>query len=146
LEVPIVQVSLFDTEDPNQHFRLGQAVSSLREEGYQIVVSGMAVHNLRDMWAAQGRGVMPYSVSFDEALNEAATAPAGERQTKLAKLLERQDARKAHPTFEHLLPVHVGAGAAGDDKCVTLFRKPEGSMSWTMFRWGEVPKISESEA
>ncbi|OJD23276.1 hypothetical protein ACJ73_05371 [Blastomyces percursus] len=49
LNVPIVQVSLFKTEDPIQHYRLGQAVAKLREENIQIIVSGMAVHNLRDL-------------------------------------------------------------------------------------------------
>ena len=52
LNVPIVQVSIFDSEDPDQHYRLGQAISSLRDEGVQIIVSGQAVHNLRDMWKA----------------------------------------------------------------------------------------------
>lgn len=72
LKVPVVQVSLFDTDDADQHYRLGEAVQGLRDEGVQIIVSGMAVHNLRDMWAAKSRpGPMPYAVSFDEALKEA---------------------------------------------------------------------------
>lgn len=40
LEVPIVQVSLFDSEDPDQHYRLGQALQGLRDEGYTIISSG----------------------------------------------------------------------------------------------------------
>lgn len=47
LSVPIVQVSLFDIEDPDMHYALGKAVSSLREEGVLVIASGMAVHNLR---------------------------------------------------------------------------------------------------
>ena len=72
LKVPVVQVSLFDSDDGDKHFRLGQAIESFRDDGVQIIVSGMAVHNLRDMWAARSRpGPMPYTVSFDEALKEA---------------------------------------------------------------------------
>ena len=56
----------------------------------------------------------------------------------MAKLLERPDARRAHPSFDHLLPVHVGAGAAGEDLGRRSFTLPEGSMSWAMFRWGRV--------
>jgi 4,5-DOPA dioxygenase extradiol len=103
LNVPIVQVSLFATEDPAQHIALGKAVSKLREEGIQIIVSGMAVHNLRDM--RYGRdSVRPYSKSFDEALREAVETPAKneERDRKLVALLNRKDARSAHPTFEVL--------------------------------------------
>lgn len=55
LKVPIVQVSLYKNEDPNQHYRLGQAVASLREEGIAVIVSGMAVHNLRDLWTSFGQ-------------------------------------------------------------------------------------------
>jgi 4,5-DOPA dioxygenase extradiol len=48
LNVPIIQVSLYDNEDPDQHYKLGQALSSLRDEGIVIIGAGMAVHNLRD--------------------------------------------------------------------------------------------------
>lgn len=60
LNVPIVQVSLFDSEDPDQHYRMGQALQALRDEGVLIVGAGLAVHNLRDFRATRGTGkVMP---------------------------------------------------------------------------------------
>lgn len=54
LGVPIVQVSLFDSEDADQHYRLGEALQGLRDEGVLIVGAGMAVHNLRDFRAMRG--------------------------------------------------------------------------------------------
>lgn len=73
LNVPLVQVSLFDSDDADQHYRLGEAMQGLRDEGVLVIVSGMAVHNLRDMWKAMQRPApMPYTVSFDAALKEAA--------------------------------------------------------------------------
>jgi 4,5-DOPA dioxygenase extradiol len=140
LNVPIVQVSLFASEDPAQHIALGRAVSGLRDEGIQIIVSGMAVHNLRDMrWGLQG--VKPYAKSFDEALREAVeTDGEVERDEKLVQLLKRPDARPAHPSFEHLLPIHVGAGAAGGDKGKRLWTLAEASFSWAQFRFGDVPQ------
>ncbi|KKZ62380.1 hypothetical protein EMCG_03207 [[Emmonsia] crescens] len=139
LNVPIVQVSLFKTEDPIQHYRLGQAVAKLREENIQIIVSGMAVHNLRDLQFTFGDSTpMPYTTSFDEALKDAVTTPPAQREKALADLLKRGDARQAHPTFDHLLPIHVGAGAAGDDVGKRLWTLKEGSMSWAQFRFGEV--------
>lgn len=146
LDIPIVQVSLFDSDDPNQHYKLGQAISSLREQGIQVIASGMAVHNLRDLFSQpRGSGPMPYTLSFDAALKEAATAEPDVRQARLAELLRRPDARKAHPSFEHCLPIHIGAGAAGEDKGVRLWTLPEGSMSWAMFRFGDVPAEAESK-
>jgi 4,5-DOPA dioxygenase extradiol len=100
----------------------------------------MAVHNLRDFRFGSSRpGPVPYAISFDEALKDAATAPPAERQKKLADLLKREDARKAHPSFEHLLPIHVGAGAAGRDTGMRLFTLVEGSLSWAQYRFGNVP-------
>lgn len=145
LNVPIVQVSLFDTEDPVQHYRLGQAVSKLREENILIIVSGMAVHNLRDLQFSFGDPrPLPYTASFDEALKDAATAKPAEREQALVDLLKRPDARKAHPTFDHLLPIHIGAGAAGDDKGRRLWTLKEGSMSWAQYRFGEIATNTSS--
>lgn len=143
LKVPLVQVSLFASDDADMHYRLGQAISSLREEGVQIIVSGMAVHNLRDMWQALSMpGALPYATSFDEALREAVEAPVAQRQEAMRDLLKRPDARKAHPSLEHLLPIHIGAGAAGNDKGERLWTLPEGSMSWAQYRFGEVSPVS----
>lgn len=63
--MPIVQVSLFGNEDPAKHYRLGQAVESLRDEGILIVGAGMAVHNLQDYRATRGSGrTMPYAFTW----------------------------------------------------------------------------------
>lgn len=143
--MPIVQVSLFGTEDPVQHYRLGEAVSSLRDDNILIIVSGMAVHNLRDMMRAFGSPKpMPYTTSFDEALKDAATKPPAEREQAMAQLLKRGDARQAHPSFEHLLPIHIGAGAAGEDLGRRLWTYKDGSMSWAQYRFGEVGNASST--
>jgi len=65
------------------------------------------VHNLRDI-AFSGFGkVMPYTEAFDEALKEAVEGYGigEERDNVMVELLSRPN---AHPTFEHLLPIHVG--------------------------------------
>ncbi|KAL5363881.1 Extradiol ring-cleavage dioxygenase, class III enzyme, subunit B [Aspergillus floccosus] len=145
LNVPIVQVSLFDSEDPIQHYRLGQAVSQLRDENILIIVSGMAVHNLRDMRFTWGDPTpLPYTASFDEALKEAVITAPEDREQAMAALLQRPDARQAHPTFDHLLPIHIGAGAAGTDVGRRLWTLKEGSLSWAQYRFGEVPNATNA--
>ncbi|KAL8693865.1 MAG: hypothetical protein Q9218_001374 [Villophora microphyllina] len=136
LKVPIVQVSLFASEDPHQHYHLGKAVSKLRSENIQIIVSGMAVHNLKDMF--RSTQPLPYTATFDEALKHAVEASPDEREKLMTDLLRRPDARQAHPTFDHLLPIHVGAGAAGDDTGKRLWTLKEGSVSWAQYRFGDV--------
>lgn len=142
LKVPIVQVSLFDSDDPDKHFRLGEAIQKLRKEGVLIIVSGMAVHNLGEMRAGfrsdQPSAPMPYTLTFSAALKEAVEKGTDERQQAMAELLKRPDARKAHPSKEHLLPVHIGAGAAGTDLGKQIYALPDGSLGWDMYRFGEV--------
>jgi 4,5-DOPA dioxygenase extradiol len=50
----------------------------------------------------------------------------------MADLLRRSDARQAHPSFEHLLPIHIGAGAAGSDSGKQLWTLPQGSMDFVV--------------
>jgi aromatic ring-opening dioxygenase catalytic subunit (LigB family) len=146
LNVPIIQVSLFDTEDPLQHYRLGQALTRLRDENIAIVTSGMAVHNLRDLrFTFSDPRPLPYTVSFDAALKQAVVdTPPDKREQAMVELLKRKDARQAHPTFDHLLPLHVGAGAAAGDVGRRLFTFNEGSMGWAQFRFGDLPAVANN--
>lgn len=56
----------------------------------------------------------------------------------MAELLKRPDARRAHPSFEHLLPIHIAAGAAGKDMGQQFWTLPQGSMSWAQYRFGDI--------
>ncbi|KAI8958753.1 putative aromatic ring-opening dioxygenase LigB subunit [Daldinia sp. FL1419] len=140
LNVPIVQVSLFNNEDTDRHYRVGQVLESLRDEGILIIGAGMAVHNLRDLRASRASDrTMPYSVTFDSALKDAATVEPEERQEAMLALMKRDDARKAHPTLDHILPIYVVAGAAGSDVGEQLWTLPERTFSWAQYRFGKVP-------
>jgi aromatic ring-opening dioxygenase catalytic subunit (LigB family) len=79
-----------------------------------------------------------YAFTFDEALKEAATAEPEERQAKMSALMKRGDARKAYPTLEHILPIHIAAGAVGSNLGEQLWTFPELSLSWAQYRFGEV--------
>ncbi|KAF9879512.1 hypothetical protein CkaCkLH20_03055 [Colletotrichum karsti] len=138
LNVPLVQVSLFHSEDPDAHYRLGRAVSALRDEGVVIIGAGMSVHNLYEMGG--GPEPMPYSVSFDNALKEAVESKVEERQERLAQICRRPDAKQAHPWMDHLMPLHVAAGAAGEDLGKQLWTMQEGSFAWAQYRFGSASK------
>ncbi|KAH4182222.1 hypothetical protein HBI56_227190 [Parastagonospora nodorum] len=140
LNVPIVQVSLFNNEDVDRHYRMGGALQSLRDEGILIVGAGMAVHNLQDFRASRGLGkTMPYSLSFDDALKDAAMSKPEERHKNMQQLMKRDDGRQAHPTLEHILPMYVAAGAASESAGQQLWTMPELSLSWAQYRFGELP-------
>ncbi|KAI8711891.1 LigB domain-containing protein [Fusarium sp. LHS14.1] len=139
LSVPIVQVSFFGNEDWNQHYQMGQALESLRDEGILIIGAGMAVHNLRDYRAMRVSGrTMPYVYSFDEALKDAVTSDPEERRATMSALIRGSESRDAHPTLEHILPLYVAAGAAGSDRGERIWTLPERSLSWAQYRFGPV--------
>ena len=56
----------------------------------------------------------------------------------MSQLMRRSDARKAHPSLEHILPVYVAAGAAEGDVGEQLFTLCEGPMSWAQYRFGAI--------
>ncbi|KAK6361102.1 hypothetical protein TWF730_004850 [Orbilia blumenaviensis] len=137
LEVPIVQVSIYANESPDQHIALGKALASLRQS-YVIVNSGQAVHNLRDL-SFDETDVLPYVKPFDKALEAAMTGSVGEeREDAMLKLLKRSDARAAHPTFDHILPIYVAIGAGSSARGKQTFNHREGSLGWAQYRLDEV--------
>jgi aromatic ring-opening dioxygenase catalytic subunit (LigB family) len=120
-DVPIVQVSLLATMNPAEHIRFGEALAPLRDEGILIVGSGMTYHNMRTLMGSMrrggnGRAADAGSQRFDDWLEEVLTkAPPESRASALASWDKAPSARDAHPREEHLLPLHVVVGAAGDD-------------------------------
>jgi aromatic ring-opening dioxygenase catalytic subunit (LigB family) len=141
LNVPLVQVSLYDNEDPDAHYALGRAVSTLRDQGIVIIGAGMSVHNLQAMAQSWGDPrPQPWAVSFDEALKEAVLTPPQYRQDRMREVTMTPDARKAHPTMDHLMPVYVAAGAAAEEQATQIWTMQEGSFAWAQYRFGELPQ------
>ncbi|KAI0509613.1 Extradiol ring-cleavage dioxygenase, class III enzyme, subunit B [Xylaria bambusicola] len=140
LNIPIVQVSQYKSQDVDQHYRLGQAVQALRDENILVIGAGMSVHNLRDYrFAFNATQPMPYVASFDNALKSGMEASPSERQAQLAEVAQRPDAHQAHPHFDHLMPAYITAGAGGEDQGKQLWTHHDFSMGWAMYRFGEVP-------
>lgn len=117
-EIPTVQLSLKAGLDPAEHLAMGRALAPLRDEGVFIVGSGMSYHNLR---AFGPRGV-PAADAFDAWLRETTVLDGAARQARLREWAKAPAARQAHPREEHLLPLMVIAGAAGNDPGTVPYR------------------------
>lgn len=106
-KVPVIEMSLDASLDPQLHLSAGRALQALREQGVLIVASGMSFHNMR------GYGDTRFteaSQAFDAWLNSAVTQPRPERAAELAKWPDAPGGRASHPRPEHLLPLMVAAG------------------------------------
>ena len=117
-DVPAVQLSLRRGLDPADHLAIGRALMPLRDEGVFIIGSGMTFHNLR---AFRDPRAAPVSEAFDAWLQETMTLAPDERDRRLTEWTTAPAARAAHPREEHLLPLMVASGAAGDDRAVVAF-------------------------
>lgn len=115
-DIPVVQLSIDETQPPAFHYEIGKRLASLREEGVLIVGSGNVVHNLH-AYAWGQRAIEPYewAISFEwrvrELLLSGETAPLVDYEKKLGR-----DALLAAPTPDHYLPLLyvIGSRAAAE--------------------------------
>lgn len=114
-DIPVVQLSLGQSLDPELHLHMGAALAPLRDEGVLIIGSGMSFHNLRTRGDPQ---YGPMSEQFDQWLTAAVESDPASRRQALLHWEQAPFARQCHPprAEEHLLPLMVAAGAAGQDQ------------------------------
>lgn len=117
-DVPVLQVSMPHTLDGESAVKLGRALSPLANEGVLIVGSGSITHNLREFFG----GTPPPSPNYaDEFVGWARAAVTNHDGDALANYLESApQARRAHPTPDHYLPLPFAFGASDRDAPVTV--------------------------
>jgi len=115
--MPVVQVSMPRGASAEDVARMGQVLSPLRSEGVLLMGSGGITHNLRRVvFQDKAAAVEPWAQAFDNWISErlAARDFSGAREW-----LSAPNARLAHPTPEHLLPLYFVLGAALPEDRVT---------------------------
>jgi aromatic ring-opening dioxygenase catalytic subunit (LigB family) len=132
-DVPAAQLSLKRGLDPAEHLAIGRALAPLRNEGVFIIGSGMTFHNLR---AFRDPRAAPVAETFDAWLREAMVQDPPERNRQLEQWASAPAARAAHPREEHLLPLMVVSGAAGDDRAVVGFNDTFAGLRLSAYHFG----------
>lgn len=112
-DVPVVPLSIQPGEGPEHHYRIGQALAPLLGEGVLVVGSGNLTHSLRDFQQAKvsGGGTPPYVREFADWIWR--RVEGGDTAALFDYRHQAPEARRAHPTEDHLLPLFVALGAAG---------------------------------
>jgi aromatic ring-opening dioxygenase catalytic subunit (LigB family) len=133
-DIPVVTLSMKSNYDPLEHINLGKALFPLREEGVLIIGSGLSYHNMRGFGS---RDAKPTSAQFEGWLNESISEPdARVRRERLLNWEKAPAARLAHPREDHLMPLMVVAGAAGDDMGHRIFTDSVWNTVMASYRFG----------
>lgn len=137
-DVPVVQVSVLDSEDASDHFRMGRALERLRDSNVAIVGSGFAsFHNLRLFWSVSGDAAFrEQNDAWSKEVTAAISAEsAAEREDKVTRWREFPESFKMHPRggAEHFLPLIVCAGAGGEGKAKTYADEFIGLDMWSYY-------------
>ena len=135
-QVPVVSLSLRGDLSASEHLRMGAALAPLRDEGVLILGSGLSYHNLRALRVSATAG--PVSDQFEAWLTQAVSDPdPASRAQQLSRWDSAPAARLAHPREEHLIPLMVAAGAAGNSRGALDFRERVWGVSMASYRFSD---------
>jgi 4,5-DOPA dioxygenase extradiol len=103
-DVPVVQLSIDETQPASFHYEIGKRLAPLREEGVLIVGSGNLVHNLHTYaWGKHIVEPFDWAVRFEH--NARQMLLASEHSPLLSYEKLGKDAMLSIPTPEHFLPL-----------------------------------------
>ncbi len=103
-DIPIVQLSINETQPPQFHYDIGKRLAALRAEGVLIVGSGNIVHNLHTYaWGTHGVAPFDWAVRFEKHARELLVKGDDARLIAYERL--GRDAQLSIPTPEHYLPL-----------------------------------------
>ena len=132
--IPVVLLSMKSDYDPLEHIKLGEALAPLRDEGILIIGSGLTYHNMRGFGRSES---FAPSVQFEQYLFEAiSNNDSLQRNQTLIDWEQAPFARLVHPREDHLIPLMVAAGAAGDSIGQRIFTDTVFEVVMASYRFG----------
>jgi aromatic ring-opening dioxygenase catalytic subunit (LigB family) len=133
-DIPVVLLSMKSSYDPLEHIKLGEALAPLRNEGILIIGSGLTYHNMRGF--GRPASYEP-SVEFEQYLFEAISSnDPQQRNQALVDWEQAPFARLVHPREDHLIPLMVVVGAAGEDIGQRVFTDTVFEVVMATYRFG----------
>ncbi|MFY9644988.1 MAG: 4,5-DOPA dioxygenase extradiol [Terriglobales bacterium] len=118
-DIPVVQLSIDETQAASFHFELGKRLAPLREEGILIVGSGNLVHNLHAYaWGRHMPEPYEWAVRFEREAREMMIA--GEFRPLIDYEHLGPEAQLSIPTPDHYLPMLYVLGTRQQDEIITF--------------------------
>jgi 4,5-DOPA dioxygenase extradiol len=118
-DVPVVQLSIDETQPASFHFEIGKKLALLRGEGVLIVGSGNLVHNLHAYaWGRHTLDPYDWAIRFETMAREMMTA--GEYEPLIEYEALGRDAILSIPTPDHYLPLLYVLATRQDREPITF--------------------------
>jgi 4,5-DOPA dioxygenase extradiol len=118
-DVPVVQLSINETQAASFHYDIGRRLAPLREQGVLILGSGNLVHNLHAYaWGAHSVSPYDWAVAFEDRARELLLSGDHNALVHYEKL--GREALLSIPTPDHYLPLLYVLGAGMSDEAITF--------------------------
>jgi 4,5-DOPA dioxygenase extradiol len=116
-DVPVVQLSIDETQPASFHYELGKRLGALRDEGVLVIGSGNLVHNLHTYaWGKHDPEPFDWAVRFETFARECIARREHAPLVNYESL--GRDAQLSAPTPDHYLPLLYILGMQREDDVV----------------------------
>ena len=118
-DIPIVQLSIDETQPASFHFEIGRKLAPLRDEGVLIVGSGNLVHNLHTYaWGRHMADPYDWAIRFETEAKQ--MMMSGEYKPLVDYELLGPEAMLSIPTPDHYLPMLYVIATRQQNESVTF--------------------------
>jgi 4,5-DOPA dioxygenase extradiol len=118
-DVPVVQLSIDETQPASFHYDVGRKLAPLRDEGVLLIGSGNFVHNLHAYgWGRHVPEPYDWAVRFETSARE--WMRSGDHAPLIGYEHLGRDAMLSAPTPDHYLPLLYVLGAQQEGDAVTF--------------------------
>lgn len=136
-DIPVVQLSIDETQPPEFHYNLGKMLAPLRDEGVLVMGSGNLIHNLHTYaWGKHDVEPFDWALRFEEQARSLMLN--GEHEPLINYESLGRDALLSAPTPDHYLPLLyiLGTQSIGEEVTFPVEGFDGGSISMTAVQIG----------
>ncbi|KAL7202641.1 hypothetical protein ACSBR1_034166 [Camellia fascicularis] len=134
-DIPVCQMSVQSGKDGTHHYNIGKALSPLRSQGILIIGSGGATNNVPPNSPPIHGPVLSWALEFDSWLKDSLLS--GRHEDIIDYEKKAPHAKMAHPEPDHMYPLLVALGSAGNGARAELIHQSwgRGCLSFASYRF-----------